>query len=113
MDLFHIYFLRISNQGNEFIEQLVWTVAVLPSSSGTVNGTDWVFFIQRCAVLSACPPSSSAVFTCTGVLPSEVVDEHGHTVGSHQVVGVSGQRIVLPVFGIGCSETKKKKKVAE
>lgn len=59
-------------------------------------------------MLSVRPPSPSATFTCTDVLPSEVVDEHGHTVGPHQVVGVSGQRVVLPVFGIGCSETKKK-----
>lgn len=35
------------------------------------------------------------------LLPSsEVVNEHGHTVCTHQVVWVSGERFVLPSFGI-------------
>lgn len=39
------------------------------------------------------------------LLPSsEVVNEHRHTVCTHQVVWVSRERFVLPSFGITCGE---------
>lgn len=35
----------------------------------------------------------------------KVVNEHRNTVGSHQVVGVPGDRLVLPAFRVTCRQT--------
>ncbi|TNN86683.1 hypothetical protein EYF80_003151 [Liparis tanakae] len=35
----------------------------------------------------------------------KVVDEHRHTVGPHQVVGVSGESLVLPALWVTCGRT--------
>lgn len=35
----------------------------------------------------------------------KVVDEHRHTVGPHQVVGVSREGLVLPAFWVTCTQT--------
>lgn len=53
---------------------------------------------------SSSSSSSSVSHSVTDQLSpsSEVVDEHRHAVSAHQVVRVSGERFVLPGFGITC-----------
>ena len=51
-------------------------------------------------------PHGSTFSNITADGPSlKVVDEHRDTVGSHQVVGVSGERLVLPAFWVTCGQT--------
>lgn len=51
-------------------------------------------------------PHGSTFSDITPAAPSlKVVDEHRNTVGPHQVVGVSGERLVLPAFWVTCGQT--------
>lgn len=109
----------------EFKEQLVTIIGVSPSSS-----TVWVFFMLHYSVClfawSASVSVCVVVYVCVcvrahrlhvirhsstfgNITPAasslKVVNEHRDTVGSHQVVGVSGERLVLPAFWITWGQT--------
>lgn len=137
LDSFHNNKKKIQIGGKKFKEQRVSILAVLPSSVGAVNSTDWVFFILHyvvclyvwslsvsvcvclCAVCVYMCPSSSSIphdFTFSNITPAgpslKVVNEHRNTVGSHQVVGVPGERLVLPVFRVSCRQTDGREMVS-
>lgn len=121
----HYWFhIKTSTRGEKFKEQLVTIISVSPSSMGAVNSTDWVFFILHhvvcvcvcleCICVNVCVSIffisshtvSHSVTSHPPLRPSlEVVDEHRNAVGSHQVVGVSGERLVLPAFWVTCRQT--------
>lgn len=71
------------------------------------QSTKFRLHVTKCPRLSERSRAGATEVLCfshsvTGqLLPSsEVVDEHRHTVCTHQVVWVSGERFVLPSFGI-------------
>lgn len=76
-------------------------------SSKQSQSTKFRLHVTKCPRLSERSGAGATEVLCfshsvTGqLLPSsEVVDEHRHTVCTHQVVWVSGERFVLPSFGI-------------
>lgn len=94
----------------EFKEQLATIISVSPSSKGAVNGTDWLFFIFHyvcvCVFMCVRPLQFTPRGSTFSAAPSlKVVNEHRNTVGSHQVVGVSGESLVLPAFWVTCGQT--------
>ena len=53
-------------------------------------------FVEGSQAAGLTPGRGAGGLTCD----SEVVDEHGDTVGPHQVVGVPWERLVLPALGV-------------
>lgn len=88
------------------------------------QSTKFRLHVTKCPRLRERSRAGAAEVLCfshsvTGqLLPSsEVVDEHRHTVCAHQVVWVSGERFVLPSFGItwnqrGHTDTQTPRQVA-
>lgn len=56
-------------------------------------------------------------FTFSNITPAgpslKVVDEHRDAVGPHQVVGVPGERLVLPAFWVTCRQTDGREIMSE